>query len=126
MGTNFNKKLFLVFLKTIPMLISLCYLLNIVFSFIGIYTRVFSIMSGTTIIPLMFLYLSSYVFQFCSYHRMFLHYILCMNIIEYLDSIFVFSITQLDLFISLMIITFIFMIITLYKYLKTKKGGSNG
>ena len=33
----------------------------------------------------MFLYLASYVFQFCEYHRMFIHYISIVFIIRVLE-----------------------------------------
>ena len=34
-----------------------------------------SYVGGISVISLIFLYLTSYMFRFCKYHRMFLHYI---------------------------------------------------
>lgn len=82
-----------------------------------------NILCGISILPILFLYLASYVFQFCSYHRMFLHYISIVFIIRVLEFYFIIPTNSILVFIILMIITFIFMIITLYKYLKDKKGG---
>ena len=118
-----NYKIFLTLLKTIPIILSFIYFLNIILSNIGINLMILKLLGSVSILPLIFLYLSSYVFQFCKYHRMFLHYILFMNILKYLDYIFIFNIPSTKVFIILMIITFIFMIITLYKYLKDRKGG---
>ena len=34
---------------------------------------------------IIFLYVCSYMFRFCSYHRMFLHYIVIITILNYID-----------------------------------------
>lgn len=72
-------------LKIIPMLIAGCNLANTILSYIGIDLPIISYISGIGLIPLIFLYLSSYAFKFCEYHRIFLHYILVNNIISYID-----------------------------------------
>lgn len=40
---------------------------------------------GVSFLPLLFLYLASYVFKFCEYHRMFLHYIAANNLLTLYD-----------------------------------------
>ena len=40
---------------------------------------------GVSFLPLLFLYLASYAFHFCEYHRMFLHYIVVNNILTLYD-----------------------------------------
>ena len=74
-------KLVLKYLKIIPMLITLCDILNTIFYFLGFDVEVFSFIGGISIFTLAFLYLVSYVFRFCIYHRMFLHYVLINNIV---------------------------------------------
>lgn len=126
METKFNHKIFLILLKTIPIILAAVYFVNSLLRILGINLWIFNLFGSVSIMSLMFLYLASYAFQFCSYHRMFLHYISVITIYNILDLCFVFNVSNNNLFILLMIITFIFMIITLYKYLKNKKGGSYG
>ena len=78
-------KLELVLLKIIPMLLALCYFSNTILSLFGYRYTIFSIVSGMSILPMIFLYLSSYVFRFCEYHRMFLHYIVVNECISWYD-----------------------------------------
>jgi uncharacterized integral membrane protein len=68
-------KTFLYIMKIIPMTIAILSILNSVLSYFNINVVLFSYIGGISILPLIFLYLTSYVFSFCSYHRMFLHYI---------------------------------------------------
>lgn len=37
---------------------------------------------GLVLAPMMFMYISSKVFQFCNYHRMFIHYILILELMN--------------------------------------------
>lgn len=78
-------KIELYLIKVIPMIISALYLLNITLSYYDIDMRIFSILGGVSILPFIFLYISSIVFKFCSYHRMFIYYIGVCNIIDYID-----------------------------------------
>lgn len=58
---------------------------NTVCAYYEIDTIWMSYVGGTSVLTLMFLYLSSYVFKFCEYHRMFLHYIVVCNVIDTID-----------------------------------------
>lgn len=78
-------KLTLGLLKIIPMLLALCDALNTLTCLIGYDTPLFSIFGGVSFLTLAFLYLVSYVFRFCIYHRMFLHYVLVNNLISFTD-----------------------------------------
>ena len=82
--SNLHKLLLLV-LKFIPMVIALCYMLNTMF-----YIEPLSNIAGVSLLTWIFLYLASVVFEFYSYHRMFLWYILIddiLNIVDYYWSI---------------------------------------
>ena len=82
--SNLHKLLLLV-LKYIPMVIALCYMLNTM-----LYIEPLSNIAGVSLLTWIFLYLASVVFEFCSYHRMFLWYILIddvLNIVDYYWSI---------------------------------------
>ena len=82
--SSFHKLLLLV-LKYIPTVIALCYMLNTI-----LYIEPLSNIAGVSLLTWVFLYLASIVFEFCSYHRMFLWYILMddiLNIVDYYWSI---------------------------------------
>ena len=79
-------KLMIITLKIIPMLLALCELCNTITDFLGLNIGLFSFIGGISLLPLLFLYLTSYAFRFCEYHRMFLHYILATNILNIFDA----------------------------------------
>lgn len=81
-------KLELGLLKVIPMLLALCYLCNTIFSLCGYDYVIFSILGGMSVIPLVFLYVSSFVFKFCAYHRMFLYYIVVNDVLNWIDNLY--------------------------------------
>ena len=83
-----NKKLYkieLCLLKVLPMIIALFYLINTVTSYFNMDIPILSSIAGLSIIPLIFIYVSSYAFKFCEYHRMFLHYIVVNDVINIYD-----------------------------------------
>ena len=79
-------KLEILFLKIIPMVLAGCFLANTILSYFGIETEVLSYIAGIGILPLLFIYLSSFVFKFCVYHRMFIYYILVNNVLCFIDD----------------------------------------
>lgn len=79
-------KLFLGFLKVIPMMMAGLFLLNIVLSYFDIDYSIISYLTGAGLIPWLFILVASYTLRFCEYHRMFLWYILLNNIICWIDD----------------------------------------
>ena len=78
-----DRKLYIVelsLLKWLPSLIALVYFTNTLFSLFSIDLPILSYIAGMSLIPIVFIYISSYVFQFCVYHRLPLHYVV-VNII---------------------------------------------
>lgn len=110
-------KVFLYILKTIPMLMAFCDILNTVLYLLGIDAWWLSYIGGVSIMTIVFLYISSYVFQFCEYHRMFLHYIVCNNIISSIDYYYELCISG----IIYLIIAGIFLFFILYLHQKEIK-----
>lgn len=108
-------------LKILPMLIALLCLLNSVLSYFNIDLVIFSYLGSVSILTLLFLYLSSYVFQFCEYHRMFLHYVLITWIINIIDYYVGIPINDLEYLCLQMIIAGISLFIILYLYVRTNK-----
>lgn len=119
---KFLYKIELGLLKIIPMLIAFMCLLNSVLSYFDIDTCILSYLGGTSIITLVFLYVSSYVFKFCKYHRMFLHYIVVTQIINIYDYYYGIPIDNLEYLCLHLIIAGLFLFIILYLYVKINKG----
>jgi len=110
----------LVALKVIPMLLALCAMLNMFFDCFGIDSRILSMLGGVSFFPLLFLYLVSYVFEFCVYHRMFLHYILANNILIYADYFFGLPISNKSLFMIHILLIGVFLFLILHFYRREK------
>ncbi len=107
-------------LKIIPMLLAFCDVLNTFFSFYGIRCDVLSMFGGVSLLPLIFLYLVSYVFRFCIYHRMFLHYVLVTNIITTIDFYIGIPVSNEMMFGIFLFITGVFLFLVLYFYRREK------
>ena len=111
-------------IKTIPMVLAFISLLNTTLSYFNIDAPILSYIGGVSLLPLLFLYLSSYVFRFCIYHRLFLHYVAVtegLNIIDYYWGI---PVSDKSMFMLYFIMTGIFIFLLLYYHQKCKKDGS--
>lgn len=83
-------KLLIIVLKFIPMLTALCYMSSTIFNYFGYNIEPLSNVGGMSLLTWLFIYLASIVFNFCSYHRVFLWYIFIddiFNIIDYYITI---------------------------------------
>lgn len=114
-------KIELFLLKIIPMLMAVCSACNSILSYFDIEVVVINYIGGVSLLPLIFLYLSSYVFKFCAYHRMFLHYLLITDIINIYDYHIGIPLDNLEYLCLHMIVTAISMFIVLYLYMNRKK-----
>lgn len=120
---NLDKYLYkieLYVLKIIPMLLAGCSFLNTTLFYFGINLPILTYIGGISFLTLGFLYLSSYVFKFCNYHRMFLHYILVVNIISYIDMEFGIEVSNFSLFILYTTIAFIAMCLILISFINER------
>lgn len=102
------------------MLLTLCAVLNMLFDFFGIDSGFLSLLGGVSLLPLLFLYLASYVFQFCAYHRMFLHYILASNILVWIDYYVGIPVSDRVLFMIHILLVGVFLFLVLYLYRREK------
>jgi uncharacterized integral membrane protein len=114
-------KIELYLLKVIPITLALIHLLNTILSYFNIDLILFSYLGGVSLLPLIFLYISSYVFKFCEYHRMFLHYIVVNNSITLYDYYIGIPIKDLSLLILHLILAGIFLFIILYCHVRHNK-----
>ena len=121
---SINKILYkvqLYMLKVIPMVMAFCYLLNSIFSYYDIDLGFLSYLSGCSILMIVYLYIASYVFKFCEYHRMFLHYMVVNTIINSIDLYIGIPLTDLEILTLYMSITGITLFLILYMYVKSHK-----
>lgn len=107
-------------LKIIPMLLASIAMLNTVLSYWNIDIPLLSYIGGVSLFPLLFLYLASYAFKFCLYHRMFLHYITITWILNIIDYYYGIPVSNKTLFLVYMFISGVFLFIILYLHLKEK------
>lgn len=114
-------KVFLYLIKIIPMVIAVLFILNSVLSYFDIDVIIFSYIGGISVLPLLFFYLTSYVFNFCNYHRMFLHYISITWAINIIDCCIGIPLNSLNYLCLQMIIAGIFLFIILYLYVTVNK-----
>ena len=107
-------KLELYLIKMIPTWLAMCYFTNTTLSYFGIDAPILSLIGGISILPLLFLYLSSFAFKFCIYHRLPLYYITISDILAYYDMYVGIPCSTRTLFSINMIITSLFLFLILY------------
>lgn len=93
-------KLFLLLLKYIPILIVIAYILNTLLCYTNIEIPVLSNIAGLSLFTWVFMYISSYVFNFCLYQRLLLYYILVDDLISifyfyFIEDIYIQEVTML-------------------------------
>lgn len=108
-------------LKILPILIALICFINTLLSLFRIDLPILSYLGGVSFIPLIFMYLSSYVFKFCEYHRMFLHYVVLNNILNIIDLYVTIPITIRAIVIIHILLFGICLFVILYLYLKSRR-----
>ena len=111
-------KLTLQIFKIIPMIYALLSLLNTILSYFNINVDILSYIGSVSLVTLVLLYTTSYVFNFCEYHRMFIHYIIIIYIINCIDYYIGIPISDYNLFILYSIITIISLFLILYFKIK--------
>lgn len=102
------------------MLLALVSLLNTTLSYFGIDLVLLSYLGCTSLLSISFIYLASYCFGFCAYHRMFLHYVVINDTLSIYDYFIGISISDIGLFLVHLIITGITLYIILYLHIKQK------
>ena len=107
-------------LKVIPMLLALISLLNSTLSYFGIDIVLFSYIGSASLLSLSFIYLASYCFGFCAYHRLFLHYVVVNDILCAYDYHIGIPVADIGIFLIHMIVTGIFLYLLLYLHLHDK------
>lgn len=72
-------------IKLIPIIIVGLMVLNTTLSYFGIDWEIFSHLAGVSFLSILLMYISSIVFRFCAYHRIFIHYITLLWLLSIID-----------------------------------------
>lgn len=118
-------KAVIVAIKIIPILIATLFLVRSILSCIDVDVTWLSYLCGMSLIPLLFMYLVSYAFKFCTYHRMFLHYIVVNDAINYIDYYIGIPLQYNELLRLHIIIAGIFLLLIIHYHQKWKKEQRN-
>lgn len=118
-------KVQLYLLKVIPMVMAFICLINVTLSYFGIDIPVLSYIASNSILTIVFFYISSYVFRFCEYHRMFIHYNTLMWILNIYDMYIGVPVNDREMLSIYLLITGIALFIILYLYVKNHKKPTN-
>lgn len=120
--SDYNKsKLFIGFLKVLPMVLAGLFLANTILSYFYIDYEIISYLAGVGFIPWLFIMMASYRLRFCEYHRMFLWYIFANNVICWIDSQLGLPISNWNYFVLHIIIAGLFLFLVLYFHQKLRK-----
>ena len=114
-------KLELLCVKYVPIIIAAIMLLNAILARFDVYVDELNYIAGTSFLTLIPMYISSIVYKFCKYHRMFIHYILTHKIVATIDMYIGIPLEDGMLLLLYLIIAGIFAFLALY--LHQKYGG---
>lgn len=118
-------KIELYLIKIIPFIIMLCYVTNSVLSCLGIDNLLPSTIGGLSILTWLFLYISSFVFKFCIYHRIPLYYILIVDILNYYDYLIGVPMSDRNfLLLHLIIVGIALLLIVFFKFRQHERRNS--
>ncbi len=109
-----NVKLFVLLTKVTPMIIAFVHLVNIILSYHYCNDIPLNYLGGISILSIAYLYIASYTFKLCHYHRMFLHYSVLVDIINVYDFYIGIPISDLDLYQVLLTISIVTMFVIIY------------
>lgn len=114
-------KLELICVKYVPILIALITLIDVILYYFDIDFELINYIAGTSFLTMIPMYISSYVYKFYEYHRMFLHYIVVNKVVMMIDLYIGIPLGDFMLLVLYLIIAGIFAFLALY--LHQKYGG---
>ena len=114
-------KLELICVKYIPILIALITLIDVILYYFDINFELINYVADTSFLTMIPMYISSYVYKFCKYHRMFLHYIVVNKVVMMIDLYIGIPLGDFMLLVLYLIVAGIFAFLALY--LHQKYGG---
>lgn len=117
MEEKLSKKMvknFVLATKVLPMIIAAIYFLNSTISFFYGNDIPLNYLGGVSLLPVLYLYLASYTFKLCEYYRMYLHYIVVINIINIYDYYIGIPIDDISMYLLCVLLTTLTMFIVIY------------
>ena len=117
MEEKLSKKMiknFVLATKVLPIIIAAIYFLNSTISFFYGNDIPLNYLGGVSLLPVLYLYLASYTFKLCEYYRMYLHYIVVINIINIYDYYIGIPIDDISMYLLCVLLTTITMFIIIY------------
>jgi len=90
-------KILIYVLKYIPFILALMETVFVVLNYYELPHYYLNVFGGFSICFIITLYLQSYIFQFCSWHRVPIHYVLLSNIIALIDDIVKIPLSDLNM-----------------------------
>lgn len=117
MSDNLNKRLYkltILTLKFLPIAMASAFMIsNIIHISI---VQIISHIIGINIAQFLFIYLTSYVFKFCNYHRIFIHYLVLIETINVIDWYIGIPISDKAMQITHIVISLVFIVIAVKMY----------
>lgn len=114
-----SHRLILLAIKAMPILLAAFSMLTTILDYFLVGTTIVNYLILGSLVG--FMYLASYVFRFCAYHRMFLHYFVGMNLISVYDAYIGIPVSDYQLFQLYMTFTGICLTVILYLHVKNHK-----
>lgn len=117
MEEKLSKKMvknFVLATKVLPIIIAAIYFLNSTISFFYGNDIPLNYLGGVSLLPVLYLYLASYTFKLCEYYRMYLHYIVVINIINIYDYYIGIPIDDISMYLLCVLLTTLTMFIVIY------------
>lgn len=111
-------KSMIITLKLLPMVMAFSFIMNVYCAFVGVGFQVVTHYAGLVIAPLAFMYIASYVHHFCNYHRVFIHYIAVVELLNITDWYFKIPISNEAICIVHFVITAVFLVTAFVMYIK--------
>lgn len=117
MEEKLSKKMvknFVLVTKILPMIIAAIHFLNSTISFFYGNDIPLNYLGGVSLLLVLYLYFASYTFKLCEYYRMYLHYIVAINIINIYDYYIGIPINDMNMYLLCVLLTIITMFIAIY------------
>lgn len=113
-------KILLSIIKYIPILLSICFIINFICSYFNVILVGIQCFIGVSFLFIILLYLLSYVFKFCYLYRLPLHYITLSSIIGVLKQFGVITLSALGMYRLYFIIAGIALIVYVWLMYKNR------
>lgn len=97
-----------------PIVMCCIAILSTTLSYYDIDIPILSYIGGVSLLELLFMYVSSFAFKFCIYHRLPIHYLTIIWIVNIVDEFFRIPVTDKEFMLIHLIVAGIFIILMLY------------